>query len=102
MFEALIALGLSLAQSFGGNTGALAAQVFNTASSLLGATDEVKATLTLWIAYANKIVDEKRNPTAEEGQAINEFADAVRAQNHALATGTAFADLPPLPAPPAA
>lgn len=100
MWQALIALGISLAQSLGGKAGALAEQIFNTATSLMGASDEVKATLTPWIAYANRIVDEKRDPTDAEEAAINGFADAVREQNRMLHAGTPFADLPPLPAPP--
>jgi hypothetical protein len=102
MWEAIIALGLSLARSLGGKNGALAEQIFNTAASIKDATDDVKNTLTPWIVWANSIVDANRDATTEEETAANALADAVRAQNRALASGTAYADLPPLPSPPSA
>jgi hypothetical protein len=96
----LIALLRSAGTMLGGDKGNILVEVADTADALEGASTDVKTKAAPWIQWANEITSAKRDATQEEIAASRSFRDAVRQQNHLLATGTAEADLPPLPVPP--
>lgn len=99
MIQILLALISSLAGSVGGKTGALVIQLMNTIGLGIAGAAEFKAFAGPWITWANKIVDENRDPTEEEEAAANALADAVHANNASLGTGGPGV---PLPSPPSA
>lgn len=99
MIQILLALIESLAGSIGGKTGALVGQLVNVIGTVTLDQQALAAFAGPWIAWANVIVDAKRNPTPAEDAAANALADAIHANNQSLATGGPGV---PLPSPPTA
>lgn len=65
-----------------GSAVALALQVFSILPSLIEAGLEVKELIETTQAALQKMQDEKRDPTPEEWNAINNKIEALRAQLH--------------------
>lgn len=99
MIQILLALIGSLGTSLGGKTGELVQQLVGTIGAVNLGVSELEQFATPWITWANKIVDEKRDPTDEEHAAARALADAVHANNQSLANGGSGSLLP---APPGA
>lgn len=59
----------------------LVAMVTNGVVTLQTATAEDKALIAQWQGFCQKIVDENREPTAEEHAQARAFADSVHAAN---------------------
>jgi hypothetical protein len=81
VIQVFLALIGSLAASVGGQTGSLVIQLVNTIGTVTLDAAELKAFAGPWIEWANAIVAENRDPTAEERAAANALADAVHANN---------------------
>lgn len=87
LIPVLLALINSLGVTLGGRTGSLVTQIVGTISTVTLDKAAFDAFAGPWIAWANVIVDAKRDPTPEEEAKALELAAAIHANNQSLGAG---------------